>query len=825
VGTHSPEKPSFPGNIILAKLDELINWSRQYSLWPLFFGTSCCFIEMAAVFTPRFDLARFGAEVLRGSPRQADLLIVAGTVFKKIAPVILRLYEQMAEPKWVISMGSCCNSGGMYDVYSVVQGLDQIIPVDLHVTGCPPRPEALEHALTILQKKIISEERPARSILHLQGGAQGTTKPILVDGETKSRDTRGPGMEGIPIRGTSVTPPLFWDSRSDLMWAPSPHRTELHERDKSLAQTLKEKFGDAIRQTPETSDMLTYHVEESRVKEVLKFLKTEASPKYLRLDDLTAIDESARRDQKPITHYDGTVAHEISADGKSARPDKEIYPDYTLVYHLLSFEPPGRLRLKVGLMGREPATRTITDLWPSANWYERETYEMFGIRFEGHPDLRRLILPHDWEGYPLRKSHPGRATEMAPYTHASAVEHQPLDAGAFVKQKEGDQDLLVLNVGPQHVGTHGLMRFVVALDGERIADINLDIGYHHRGVEKIGERQSWHQFIPYTDRVDYMGGVANNLSYLQSVETLAGIEVPERAQFVRVMLSEIFRINNHLVWFGTCCHDVGAMTPTFYTFREREQLMDIVELITGGRLHPSWFRIGGLAMDLPEGWKEAVDAFVKVLRERIRDYEALITKNPIFRARTQGVGILSLKDAMEWGVTGPNLRACGLEWDVRRKFPYSGYENFSFDIPTATGGDCYARYLVRVEEIRQSLRIIEQAANEMPGGRVVTDDYRYVVPEKKDTLKDIESLIHHFINVTRGPKIPKGEVYTATEISRGEQGYYVVSDGLNMAYRMRIRAPGFANVQVMPLMARGGLLSDLLAIIGSIDYILPDIDR
>jgi NADH dehydrogenase I D subunit len=825
VGTHSPEKPSFPGNVILAKLDELINWSRQYSLWPLFFGTSCCFIEMAAVFTPRFDLARFGAEVLRGSPRQADVLIVAGTVFKKIAPVILRLYEQMAEPKWVISMGSCCNSGGMYDVYSVVQGLNQIIPVDVHVTGCPPRPEALEHALTILQKKIVSEEKPARSVLHLRGGTQGTTNPVLVDGETKSRDTRGPGMEGIPIRGTSVTPPLFWDSRSDLMWTPPPHRIELKEQDKSLAQTLKERFGDALRQAPQTSDILTLHVDEDRLKEILRFLKTEAAPKFLRLDDLTAIDESARRDQRPLPCYDGTVANEIGKNGRSFGPDKEIYPDYTMVYHLLSFDPPGRLRLKVGLKGKEPLAQTITDLWPSASWYERETYEMFGIRFEGHPDLRRLLLPHDWEGYPLRKSHPGRATEMAPYTHASAIKHQPLDAGAFVKKREGDQELLVLNMGPQHVGTHGLMRFVIALDGERIADINLDIGYHHRGVEKIGERQSWHQFIPYTDRVDYMGGVANNLSYLNSVETLAGIKVPERAQFVRVMLSEFFRINNHLVWFGTFSHDVGAMTPTFYTFREREQLMDIVELITGGRLHPAWFRIGGLAMDLPEGWKEAVDAFVKVLRERVGDYEALITKNPIFKARTRGVGVLSLKDAMGWGVTGPNLRACGLEWDVRKKFPYSGYENFKFDIPTATGGDCYARYLVRVEEIRQSLRIIEQAASQMPGGRVMTDDYRYAVPDKEDTLKDIESLIHHFINVTRGPKIPKGEAYTATEISRGEQGYYVVSDGLNRAYRMRIRTPGFANVQVMPLMAKGGLLSDLLAIIGSIDYILPDIDR
>ena len=340
----------------------------------------------------------------------------------------------MAEPKWVISMGSCSNCGGMYDVYSVVQGLDQIIPVDVYVTGCPPRPEALEHGLLILQQKITSEERPARSVLHLGGGIQGTTKPVLVDGKTKSRDTRGPGMDGIPIRGTSVTSPKFWDSRSDLMWTPPPRRIELQERDKSLAQIVKERFGDAIRQTPQTSDMLTFHVAESRVKDVLNFLKTEATPKYLRLDDLTAIDESARRDQQRLTYNDGTVANEIFTP-KSSRSDKGVYPDYTLVYHLLSFDPPGRLRLKVGLKGTDPVTRTITDIWPSANWYEREVYDMFGIRFEGHPNLRRLIMPHDWEGYPLRKSHPGRATEMAPYTHADAVKHQPLDAGFLMRNK------------------------------------------------------------------------------------------------------------------------------------------------------------------------------------------------------------------------------------------------------------------------------------------------------------------------------------------------------------------------------------------------------
>jgi NADH dehydrogenase I D subunit len=784
---------------LLNNTDLVVNWARKYSLWPMFFGLSCCFVEEAIAFTPRYDMARFGAEVLRPSPRQSDLLITSGTIFKKIAPVILRLYEQMAEPRWVISMGSCSNCGGMYDVYSVVQGVDQILPVDVYIPGCPPRPEAVLQGLVMLQEKITSEEKPIRPILHLSGGNQGTQKPILVDGRTKSRDPRGPGMEGTAIRGSSVVPPRFWDSRSDLMWTPPPQQIEMDSNARDLSHELQQRFGEAVQQSPHTSDMLTMQVTPNRVKEVLRFLNSEATPRFQRLDDLTAIDESARR-------------------------ERDAYPDFTLVYHLLSFEPAARLRLKVPLKGQDPAAESVTDIWPSASWYEREVFDLFGVRFNGHANLRRLIMPHDWEGHPLRKSYPGRATEMPPYTLTDAQNNQPLDGGVYVK-KSGEDYQLVLNMGPHHVSTHGLMRYIVSLDGEEITAMDMDIGYHHRAAEKIGERQTWHQFIPYTDRIDYLAGAANNLPYVMSVETLAGIKVPERAQVIRVMLSEFFRLSNHLVWLGTYAHDVGAMAPNFYVFREREMIMDIVELITGGRLHPSWFRLGGVAADLPQGWKAAVDEFVRIFPQRLDEYESLMRNNPIFKVRTQGIGRLTLEDAMSWGVTGPNLRACGLQWDLRKAFPYSGYENYDFEVPTAFGGDCYARYLVRIEEMRQSLGIIKQAANNMPAGRFITDDYRYVIPQRKDMLRDIESLIHHFINVTRGPKIPVGEAYVSCEIPRGEQGYYVVSDGLGSSYRTRIRGPGFANVQVMPLIAVGETIADLIAIIGSFDYILPDVDR
>ncbi len=384
---------------------------------------------------------------------------------------------------------------------------------------------------------------------------------------------------------------------------------------------------------------------------------------------------------------------------------------------------------------------------------------------------------------------------------------------------------MTLNLGPQHPATHGVLRVVLELDGETVLNATPHLGYLHTGIEKNAEDKLYYKVLPMTDRMDYLAPMSNNLGYVLAVEKLLGIDVPEKVKFARVLLTELTRLNSHLVWLGTHALDVGAMSMLLYTFREREMILDIYEAVSGQRMMSTYFRVGGLAYDLPLDFDKRVKEVLKVLPVKMREYEDLLSNNRIWIKRLTGVGTITPDEALDLSLTGPLLRSTGIRYDVRKAKPYSGYEIFDFDIPVGRTGDCYDRYLVRMEEMRQSLRIIKQALDGMPEGPYRAHVPGVVLPPKKDVLTQMEAMIFHFKIITEGFKVPPGSYYQAIESPKGELGYYMVSDGSTKPYRMRVRPPSFINLQALNTMVVGRLVSDVITCIGSIDIVLGEVDR
>jgi NADH-quinone oxidoreductase subunit C/D len=521
------------------------------------------------------------------------------------------------------------------------------------------------------------------------------------------------------------------------------------------------------------------------------------------------------------------------------------YPEdqerFEVVYHLHSLPHRRRLRLKARLPEENPTIASVTGIWKGAEFLEREVYDMMGITFSGHPDLRRILMPEDYaEGYPLRKDFPTEGhgwrsqfdfiprldeppAEVAngdiPESQKQAFRAETQPTGSHRREE------LLLNMGPQHPSTHGVLRVVLELDGERIVKATPDLGYLHRGVEKLSEGLAYMQIIPHTDRLDYVCAMANNYAYVRAVEKLLSITIPERAEYIRTIVAEMQRIVGHLFWLGTQALDIGAMTVFFWTFREREILLDMFEKLCGARLTLNYYRIGGVDSDFTPELVQRLKTFLETFPDKVKEYDSLIASNRIWLGRTKNVAVISAQDAINFGCTGPVLRGSGVAYDIRKEDPYGVYDKVEWEVPIGKNGDTYDRYWIRMEEMRQSARIIKQCLEQMPPGPIVADVPQYIPPPKQQVMRDMESLIHHFIIFTQGFKPPKGETYCATEAPKGELGFFIVSDGSPRPYRLKIRSPSFVHMGAFDHMARGYLISDIITIFGTYDIVMGECDR
>jgi len=581
----------------------------------------------------------------------------------------------------------------------------------------------------------------------------------------------------------------------------------------ALLNSLKTKFPDAILATRVDAARAetTLSVASERLLEIARYLRDEPEAAFDHLTDICSVDY----------------------------PEDQLR--FEVVYHLHSLPLRQRLRLKARLTEDDPTIASVTGIWKGAEFLEREVYDMMGIRFSGHPDLRRILMPEDYdEGYPLRKDFPteGRGWrsrfEFIPRLDEASIdviESEFSEEQKSVFRAEPDvpssqrKEELLLNMGPQHPSTHGVLRVVLMLDGERVVKATPDLGYLHRGVEKLCEGLTYMQIIPHTDRLDYVCAMANNYAYVRAVEKLLEIEAPIRAEYIRTIVAEMQRIIGHLFWLGTQALDIGAMTVFFWTFRERETLLDMFEKLCGARLTLNYYRIGGVDSDFTSELVQRMKAFLDSFPEKVKEYDSLIASNRIWLGRTKNIALLSAEDAISFGCTGPVLRGSGVAYDVRKAEPYGVYDKVDWEVPIGKNGDTYDRYWIRMEEMRQSARIIAQCLDQLPAGPIMAESAQYIPPPKELVMRDMESLIHHFIIYTQGIKPPKTETYCATEAPKGELGFFIVSDGSPRPYRMKIRAPSFVHMGAFDHMARGYLISDIITIFGTYDVVMGECDR
>ena len=494
------------------------------------------------------------------------------------------------------------------------------------------------------------------------------------------------------------------------------------------------------------------------------------------------------------------------------------YPErekrFDVVYELFSSKNIYRLRVKTKIAESE-VLPTVHTIWKSANWFEREIYDMFGVSFDKHPNMTRLLTHHEFKGHPLRKDYPADYQQSC----SSALTFSIDDS------EEDSEDLVPLNIGPSHPATHGTLRIMVQIKGEKVQKADVEIGYLHRCFEKMAETHPYNQVIPYTDRLNYCSAPMNNVGYCKAVETLLDVEIPPKAQAIRVILCELSRIIDHIVCIGANAVDLGALTGFFHLFTYREKVYTLFEKLCGARLTVSLTRVGGMAQEPPKDWFDNVLGFCDEMEKGIEEIDLLLTKNRIWIDRTQGIGVISVPEAVSWGYTGPCLRAAGMNLDLRKAEPYYHYDELDFEIPLGQTGDVYDRYLVRVAEMRESIKIIRQVTKNIPFGDYTIRDKDIVLPEKKDVYGNIEGLMQHFMLVMHGLRPPKGEIYSATEAANGELGFYLISDGSGQPYRLKVRPPCFAIYQSFPEQIKGVLVADVISILGSMNVIAGELDR